>query len=147
MPGHYSDEDKKLMIVSHKALNKSRLQELIDFIKVAGFAKIGIANCFSMQKYALRLKEILEGQGFEVYMINCKESGLQGSDICDMMSGSCCDPVSQAEYLNALHCDFNINVGLCLGHGLLFAKYSKAPVTTFVVKDPATKHKSVENLL
>lgn len=46
MPGHYSDEDKKLMIVSHKALNKSRLQELIDFIKAAGFAKIGIANCF-----------------------------------------------------------------------------------------------------
>ena len=66
MPGHYSDEDKKLMIVSHKALNKSRLQELIDFIKAAGFAKIGIANCFSMQKYALRLKEILEGQGIEV---------------------------------------------------------------------------------
>ena len=146
MPGYYSEEDKKIMQVSQKALNKSRLQELIDFIKISGFRKIGIAHCMSMQKYAERLKEILAGQGIEVYAINCKESGLQGSDICAMMSGACCDPVAQADYLNALHCELNINIGLCLGHGLLFQKYSKAPVTTFVVKDFATQHKSVESL-
>ena len=41
----------------------------------------------------------------------------------------------------------NINVGLCLGHELLFEQHSAAPVTTFLVKDFATGHKTVENLI
>ena len=43
--------------------------------------------------------------------------------------------------------DLNINVGLCLGHELLFEQHSAAPVTTFLVKDFATGHKTVENLI
>ena len=62
------------------------------------------------------------------------------------MAGPCCDPVFQARYLNDRNTDFNINVGLCLGHGLLFQKYSNVEVTTFLVKDFATGHKTVENL-
>jgi uncharacterized metal-binding protein len=34
----------------------------------------------------------------------------------------------------------NIIVGLCVGHDMLFAKYSSAPVTTLVVKDRVTGH-------
>lgn len=146
MGSDYSFEDKEMMKISNLAKNKSRLQELIDFIKVSGFRKIGVANCFSMQKYSSKLVEALQEQGFEVWGINCKESGLQGGEICEEMSGPCCDPISQAEFLNAQGTDLNINVGLCLGHGLLFQKYSQAPVTTFVVKDAATGHKSIENL-
>lgn len=146
MVSDYSFKDKEMMKISNRAKNKSRLQELIDFIKVSGFHRIGVANCFSMQKYASKLVEVLQGQGFEVWGVNCKESGLQGCEICEEMSGPCCDPISQAEFLNARNTELNINVGLCLGHGLLFQKYSQAPVTTFVVKDVATGHKSIENL-
>lgn len=142
----YSEDDKKEMKLAAQAKNKSRLQELIDFAKLSGFKKLGIANCKGVQEYAERLAEILLAQGFEICAVNCKESGLQGCDICEEMDGPCCDPVSQAQYLNAAATDFNINVGLCLGHGLLFQKYSKAEVTTFLVKDFATNHKSVENL-
>ena len=143
----YTDDDKKQMIVSAQAKNKSRIQELIDFIKISGFHKIGVANCFSMQVYAEKLIEILKRENFEVFAINCKESGLQGEEICSEMSGPTCDPISQAKYLNEQHTDFNINLGLCLGHGLLFQKYSKAPVTTLVVKDASTGHKTIENLM
>ena len=43
--------------------------------------------------------------------------------------------------------ELNIIVGLCLGHGLLFEKHSAAPVTTFLVKDFATGHKTAESLV
>ena len=100
-----------------------------------------------IQVYADKLKEILENEGFEVVAINCKNSGLQNKDLFGEESkGPSCDPVSQAEFLNQHNTDLNINVGLCLGHGIMFDKYSKAPTTTFVVKDFTTRHHSVNNL-
>lgn len=146
MIGYYNDEDKKIMKVSAQARNKSRLQELIDFVKISGYRKIGVANCKGVQDLADRFIELLRGQGFEVMAINCKESGLNGCDICDEMKGPCCDPVSQAAFLNRQQTDFNINFGLCLGHGLLFQKYSNAPVTTFLVKDFVHNHDVTEYL-
>ena len=146
----YSVEDKQEMKNAFQALLKSkrsRLLELIEFMKISGYKKIGIANCLSMQKYAAKLVEILQNEGFEVFSINCKQSGLDGSEISPDMKGASCDPISQADYLNEMGTEFNINVGLCLGHGLLFDKYSKAPVTTFVVKDFAHNHNVLEILV
>ena len=146
----YSVEDKEEMKKAFQALvksKKSRLLELIEFLKASSYKKIGIANCLSMQKYAAKLVEILQNEGFEVFSINCKQSGLEASEISPDMKGPSCDPLSQADYLNEMETDFNINVGLCLGHGLLFDKYSKAPVTTFIVKDFAHNHNVLENLM
>ncbi len=146
----YSIEDKEEMKNAFQALIKSkrsRLLELIEFMKVSGYKKIGIANCLSMQKYAEKLVEILQNEGFEVFSINCKQSGLEASEISPDMKGPSCDPLSQADYLNEMETEFNINVGLCLGHGLLFDKYSKAPVTTFIVKDFAHNHNVLESLM
>ncbi len=142
----YDARDRKVMEISFRTKNKSRLQELIDFIKISGFKKIGIANCKAVQKYADKLADILKGQGFDVVAVNCRESGFDGCSICAEMAGPCCDPLFQAYFLNERQTDFNINVGLCLGHGLLFQKHSKADVTTFLVKDFATGHKTVDNL-
>ncbi len=142
----YKSEDREVMIKSAKAKSKSRLQELIDFAKISGFKKLGIANCKGVQEYADKLVERLKAEGFDVVALNCKESGLNACEICEEMSGPCCDPISQAKYLNEQQTDFNINVGLCLGHGLLFQKYSKADVTTFLVKSFAHNHNIVEAL-
>lgn len=142
----YKSEDCEVMIKSAKAKSKSRLQELIDFAKISGFKKLGIANCKGVQEYADKLVERLKAEGFDVVALNCKQSGLDGCEICEEMSGPCCDPISQAKYLNEQQTDFNINVGLCLGHGLLFQKYSKAEVTTFLVKSFAHNHNIVEAL-
>jgi uncharacterized metal-binding protein len=136
----YSREDTNLMLLAAQARNKSRLQELIDYAKLAGYTRLGLANCKAVQPYADKLAERLRQNGFEVYAMNCKESGLDGCFICEACSGPCCDPLSQAQYLNDCQTELNINVGLCLGHGLLFQKYSHAPVTTFLVKDFAHNH-------
>ncbi len=142
----YEGDDLLCMLVTNQVRNKSRIKELIDFAKIRGYVKIGIANCISMQKYADKLKDILENNGFEVFSCNCRESCLDGCDISAELNGSICDPMSQAEYLNKCNTDFNINLGLCLGHGLIFQKYSNADVTTLVVKDFATGHNCVKNL-
>ena len=142
----YNNSDKDIMFNTFKSRNKSRLQELINFAKVSGFKKIGIANCKAVQPFAEKLAEILFNVGFEVFAINCKDSGLNGNCICEEMAGACCDPLYQANFLNNKNTDLNINVGLCLGHGIIFAKHSTAPVTTFLVKDFSTEHKTIEIL-
>ncbi len=145
--GNYSEEDKKFMYITSKSLNASRIKELLNFINLSGFKKIGIANCFSVNKMAEKLKEILVAQGLDVYMVNCKESGLQAHEISSELYGASCDPMAQAQYLNEAETDLNINFGLCLGHGLLFQKYSEAPVTTLLVKDPCHRHNIMENFV
>lgn len=142
----YSSEDKGVMLVSSRSKNKSRLCELINYAKNSGYKRLGVANCISMQVYADKLIVILEENGFDVYSVNCKDSGLQGEAFCEEMSGAICDPISQARFLNDMETDLNIAVGLCLGHGLLFQKYSNAEVTTFVVKDFEHNHKTIEYL-
>ena len=132
--GIYSTEDTKIMMLTQASRNQSRLQELIDFMRLSGYKKIGIANCLSKQKEAQKLIHILQQYDFEIYTINCKDSGLTGSDICNEISGICCDPISQADYLNSKNCEFNIIVGLCLGHSLLFEKHSQAPTTPLLIK-------------
>ena len=142
----YNQADIETMIISAQARDKSRLQELIRFAHLSGYKKIGIANCAGVQKYAENLMRILVSEGFEVLSINCKQSGLKGEELSTELNGLSCDPVSQAEYLSQCKTDINIEVGLCLGHGLLFSKHSQAPVTTFLVKDFSTNHKTVECL-
>lgn len=51
-----------------------------------------------------------------------------------------CNPIAQAEFLNKENTEFNIVLGLCVGHDTLFFKYSKAPVTVLAVKDRALAH-------
>lgn len=142
----YQDEDRAVMLKAAQSKNKSRLQELIDFARVSGFKKLGVANCKGVQVYADKLAEKLRAEGFEVISVNCRESGLDACEICEEMAGSCCDPLSQADFLNQNETDFNINVGLCLGHGLLFQKYSKVEVTTFLVKSFEHNHNIIEAL-
>lgn len=142
----YKGSDVETMKITAKTKNKSRLKELINFAKLSGFKRLGIANCISVCKYADKLKSLLETEGFSVEMIHCRESGFDGSAICDTMSGSCCDPLSQAEYLNAKKTELNIVLGLCVGHGLIFQKHSDAPCTVFLVKDAETKHNPLLHL-
>ena len=40
-----------------------------------------------------------------------------------------CNPIAQAELLNRAETQFNICLGLCVGHDSLFYRYSQAPVT------------------
>ena len=57
-----------------------------------------------------------------------------------------CNPLLQAEILNQRGTDFNLLIGLCVGHDMLFTQASQAPVTTLIVKDRLTGHNPVITL-
>jgi uncharacterized metal-binding protein len=51
-----------------------------------------------------------------------------------------CNPVLQAMILNDEKTQFNILLGLCVGHDSLFFKYAQAPCTVLAVKDRLLGH-------
>ena len=48
---------------------------------------------------------------------------------CAEIFEAMCNPVAQAEVLNEAGAEFNILLGLCVGHDSMFFKYATAPCT------------------
>ncbi|MBO5975907.1 MAG: DUF1847 domain-containing protein, partial [Oscillospiraceae bacterium] len=51
-----------------------------------------------------------------------------------------CNPIAQAELLNDFETEFNIVLGLCVGHDSLFLKHANALSTVLVAKDRVMAH-------
>jgi len=51
-----------------------------------------------------------------------------------------CNPVLQAFVLNEEKCEFNVLMGICVGHDSLVFKYAEAPCTVLAVKDRLLGH-------
>jgi len=127
---------------------KPRVQEICEFAQKMGYRKLGIAFCGGLHSEALSLTQILEAQGFEVISVTCKAGGTPKEQIgikdeekiCVGEFESMCSPIAQGMILNAEKTDFNILVGLCVGHDSLFLKYSKAYCTVLVAKDRVLSH-------
>ena len=127
---------------------KPRVQEICEFAHKMGFRKIGVAFCAGLHPEANTLTQILQAQGFEVVSAVCKvgavpkeELGL--ADHEKVRTGgfeSMCNPIAQAFILNHAETEFNVLVGLCVGHDSLFFKYSQAMTTVLVAKDRVTGH-------
>ena len=129
-----------------------RLKDTIEFAKLMGYKKLGIAFCIGLQKEASTLSKILEKYGFEVSSVMCKTGSIPKTEVGVpeeyqwtsktgyMIGYVTCNPVGQAMLLNREETDMNIIVGLCVGHDVLFTKHSKAPVTTLIAKDRVTGH-------
>lgn len=127
---------------------KPRVQETCEFAQKMGYKKLGIAFCIGLREEALSLSKILEAQGFEVVSVVCKagrtpkeEIGIKdGEKVRIGEFESMCSPITQAMILNEEKTEFNILVGLCVGHDSLFLKYSEAYCTVLVTKDRVLGH-------
>ena len=125
-----------------------RLREVAEFAKRMGYTRLGMGFCVGLHKEAAIVDRVLRKQGFEVVSVACKTGNIPKVDLGyspDMLlrpgtREAMCNPIAQAELLNRAQTQFNICLGLCVGHDSLFYKYSKAPVTTLVAKDRATGH-------
>ena len=129
----------------------TRVEEIVQFAKRMGFRKIGIANCISFVDHAYVLSGILESHGFEVVSVACKNGNIPKEDlgIADhekIRPGQfepLCNPVAQAELLNAHGCELNVVMGLCVGHDSLFFKHASGLSTVLVAKDRVLGHNPV----
>jgi len=132
-----------------------RVEEIAQFAKKMGYKKLGIASCIGLIDEAKILTRILENRGFEVVSVCCKAGAIPKERIGiteeQKIAGpgsfeAMCNPITQAEILNNEGTEFNILVGLCVGHDSLFFKYSRAPVTVLVAKDRVFGHNPVMGL-
>ena len=131
---------KAATLVVEETVDSTRVQDTIKFAHYLGAKRIGIATCTIMLNETRILSKLLSEAGFEVEAIGCKidDNHRADFDLDPTKDGSdpvLCNPIMQALLLNEAHTDLNINMGLCVGHDALFAKYSDAPVTTLVAKD------------
>jgi uncharacterized metal-binding protein len=129
----------------------TRVEEIVQFAKRMGFKKIGIANCIAFVDHAYVLSGILESHGFEVVSVACKngnvpkeEMGLTDAEkIRPGHFEAMCNPISQAELLNAHGCEFNVVMGLCIGHDSLFFKHATGLTTVLIAKDRVLGHNPI----
>jgi len=131
-----------------KQPNKTRMEEIYEFAKKMGYKRLGLAFCLGLVKEASTVQKILEVHGFEVVSVLCKSGrtpkeniGIKDEEkINQGTDEAMCNPIYQAKLLNHEKTEFNILLGLCVGHDSLFFKYAQAPTTVLAVKDRVTGH-------
>jgi len=125
-----------------------RVREIMEFSRMSGFSKLGLAFCVGLRHEAFTVSKIFEDNGFVVESVMCKtgarpkeELGISEKEkVRPGQFEAMCNPVAQAMLLNKAQTDLNVLLGLCVGHDSLFIKYSTAPITFLAVKDRVTGH-------
>jgi uncharacterized metal-binding protein len=127
---------------------KPRIQEIIEFAHRMQYRKLGLAFCVGLRKEAKVVDKLLSGAGFEV-VSGCCKMGCNDKELIGLSPDQkirigepepICNPIAQAYVLNAAATEFNVMVGLCVGHDSLFLKYAEAPCTVLAAKDRLLGH-------
>lgn len=127
---------------------KTRIEEIAEFARKMKYRRLGLAFCVGLRREAKTVVEIYTAQNFEVVSVICKAGcsdkeliGLTGDQKISLhQPDAMCNPVNQALVLNQSETDFNILLGLCVGHDSIFLKEAKAPCTVLAVKDRVLGH-------
>ncbi|MDR2137699.1 MAG: DUF1847 domain-containing protein [Synergistaceae bacterium] len=126
----------------------TRVEETLIFVKNMGYKKVGVATCVGLLSECNQFAKIAKAKGIHVYGVACKVGAVdktvigltEEQKLSPGTHESMCNPILQAELLNEWKSEFNIVMGLCVGHDSLFIKHSKAPVTYLIVKDRVLCH-------
>lgn len=121
----------------------SRLAETLDFIKRSGYKNIGLAFCKMVKSDADYVAKLLRKEGYTVNSVICRVGSVsnellehEGENLIGAKGYvSMCNPVGQSIALEEAGCDFNIVLGLCVGHDTMFLQHTKTPCTVLGVKD------------
>ncbi|MBR9980411.1 MAG: DUF1847 domain-containing protein [Desulfatitalea sp.] len=127
---------------------KTRMVEICEFARKLNYHRLGLAFCLGLAREAALVDEILQSNGFNVISVGCKAGRTPKEDIGitdteKVFQGrpeAMCNPIFQALLLNQEATQFNILLGLCVGHDSLFFQHVKAPTTVLAVKDRVTGH-------
>ncbi|MGB6064889.1 MAG: DUF1847 domain-containing protein [Desulfomonilaceae bacterium] len=127
---------------------KPRIVEICEFANRMNYKRLGLVFCVGLKNEASIVGNILEKNGFDVVSVCCKAGRTSkdfiGVEDCDTVSQradeSMCNPIFQAKLVNEEKTDFNILLGLCVGHDSLFFKHAQAYTTVLAAKDRVTGH-------
>jgi uncharacterized metal-binding protein len=127
---------------------KTRLEETVEFARRMEYRRLGLAFCMGLRREARLVERLLVERGFEVASalckIGCVAKETLGLDAHQKIAvgqfEAMCNPVAQARVLNRVRTEFNIVLGLCVGHDSLFLRHAEAPCTVLAVKDRVLGH-------
>jgi uncharacterized metal-binding protein len=127
---------------------KPRILEVAEFAERMGYKKLGLVFCIGLTVEAQKVEQFLTSRDYEVVSGVCKVGriskeiigiGLDQNVQIGVLE-SMCNPIGQAMLLNHEKTEFNIMMGLCVGHDSMFLKYAEAPSTVLAVKDRLLGH-------
>jgi len=127
---------------------KPRILEIAEFAGKMHYSKLGLVFCTGMSREAAIVESFLSDKGFQVVSVICKAGripkekiGVKDHEkIRPATDESMCNPVLQAMALNKAGTEFNVVMGLCVGHDSIFFKYSEAFCTVLAAKDRPSGH-------
>lgn len=127
---------------------KTRIVEICEFARRMGYKRLGLVFCAGLKSEAAIVDSIFRKWDFEVVSACCKAGrtskdfiGVEEQDkVFQGTDEAMCNPIFQAHVVNEEKTDFNIALGLCVGHDSLFFKHATAHVTVLAVKDRVTGH-------
>lgn len=142
------------LVESRGYMKWTRVEDTIEFARLMGYSKLGIACCIGLKREGAILASVLKHNGFKVFSAICKTGAVPKEkvgvkDVEKLRPGefeAMCNPVAQAMLLDSCGAELNIVVGLCVGHDAIFARASRAPVTTLIAKDRVLCHNPVASL-
>jgi len=109
----------------------TRVHEVAELARRLGYERVGVAHCPDMEREAGLAARLLRREGLTVIVPG---------------PGTHCDPVGQADFLDAEGTSLNVIAGMCVGHDTLFVRHSRALVTSLVVRDRRLAHNPVAAL-
>lgn len=141
----YGDKEKGY---AHVKPTKPRIMEIMEFAHKMNYKRLGLAFCMGLVNEARAVEKLLSTNGFEVISAVCKvgrnpKESINVRDDQKIRIGCfepMCNPIAQAFILNEEKTEFNVVMGLCVGHDSLFLKYAEAFCTIFAVKDRLLGH-------
>jgi len=127
---------------------KPRILEIAEFAHKMEYKRLGLIFCAGLDAEAKAVDKFYGIRGFEMISVACKVGrapkeaiGLKEEQkILPNTFESMCNPIYQAEIVNDEEVDFNILLGLCVGHDSLVIKHLEAPVTILAAKDRLMGH-------
>lgn len=118
---------------------RPRIQEAIHFTQIMEISSVGLAVCGAFEQEVKLIKELFGLNNITAVTANCPIGNMSAAQRhmpeLDQYVNSACNPIAQATILNKENTQLNFIIGLCMGHDILFTKYSNAPVSTLIVKD------------
>jgi uncharacterized metal-binding protein len=127
---------------------KPRILEIAEFAQRMNYRRLGLIFCAGLAREGKLVADFLHSRGFEIVSAICKVGQVpketigiaDDQKIAIGRHESMCNPISQAMLMNAAKTEFNILLGLCVGHDSMVFKYSDAFCTVLAAKDRVFGH-------
>jgi uncharacterized metal-binding protein/rhodanese-related sulfurtransferase len=122
-----------------------RVEEILEFSVSSGYSRIGVAYCFGLKPLAMEFCERLKERGLVPLPVSCTSGAVKEKEVDETKTVETisCNPAGQALVLNRLAPDLVVEMGLCMGHDVIFHSNLKVPHTVLLVKDRVHLHNPV----